>query len=52
MMCPICSNKFSHKIMDLKNGYFDCGCGYSVKNDSAEPKTESKSFKSGKVRPM
>ena len=52
MNCPVCSTKFSAKTMNIKDNYYDCGCGYSVKKDSAEPKTESKSFKSGIVKPM
>lgn len=52
MNCPICSTKFSAKPMTLKDGFFDCGCGYSIKKDSATPKTESNSFKSGIVKPI
>ena len=52
MNCPICSTKFGAKPMKLINSYYDCGCGYSVKKSNAEPKTESKSFKSGIVKPI
>jgi predicted nucleic acid-binding Zn-ribbon protein len=53
MICPACSTKFGQRTMYLKDGCFECGCGYSIiKKSSATPKIESKSVKSGIVKPI
>lgn len=52
MNCPVCTTKFGSRQMTYKDGVYDCGCGYSIKKSKEAPKTESKSFKSGIVKPM
>jgi hypothetical protein len=35
-MCPVCSTNRSHKEMEQKGDYFECGCGFAKKIEEDE----------------